>query len=157
MSFLNYSVFARCCEERATSGTIALFRCSSCKPSLSIMSLQVLHRSVIHLIFFMRQSRVPICGQAKENLQRVELRKAEANTGRSVTEWNPVSTVALALQKDMCITCALSCVPCFVADDQTTNVVKWSGTKDEMKVGERSLAKSKCGEVRMALAVGSRR
>jgi len=52
MSFLHLNVFAGCCEERASSGTITL--CGAVPANLykTIMFLQVLHRSVTHFIFF---------------------------------------------------------------------------------------------------------
>ncbi|MFT3681236.1 MAG: hypothetical protein QM791_13250 [Ferruginibacter sp.] len=55
------------------------------------------------------------------------LNATEMNAGRSVAERNPVSIVATALRKGMCITCALlgalDSVPCLVANGQATNVV----------------------------------
>ena len=55
------------------------------------------------------------------------LNATEMNVGRSGAEWDPVSIVAAALRKGMCITCPLLCrqgsVPCLVAHGQGTNVV----------------------------------
>lgn len=48
----------------------------------------------------------------------------------------PSEYCSVGLRKGMCITCALLCVldsvPCLAANGQAANVVKCSGTEDEM-------------------------
>lgn len=55
------------------------------------------------------------------------LNATEMNVECSAVKWNPVSIVALALCKDMCITCALLCgrksVPCLEANRRAMNEV----------------------------------